>query len=410
MGETQFQENATYLMEYYKSLIDHVGKQFFEIKKIRFIEWPNLENKPKWQVFLIRFCFPYFFFSDIKNHVSLIQYLIFDIWLIYFAFSLSIAVNFLKCLPVISTTICSTTSQAVSSTNSYQSIIATILLISIFLLTFITYGQVFWFLLKRQIIWQSKLIWVAGFIISMAIIFFYLYSQAYNPKIISILQNTYWLFTIAFIFVFLILPALLVLYSFLILMIFRGGVLVLSALNAFFRFSRPIAFDILERIISKPIKMNQTYWQFSELNLQEIRFMRQWAEQNLEINEKKNIPLAIMLTVIGLFVGTTQVQQFSSELLQNIFKATIQFLIPSTPFSAIDYFVNAPIILTILTVILFLFLIWVTHIQNFTIQGAVVQLCIIAEYAKEKEETQAQKMLQKNSIIYSFINWLSKLI
>jgi len=181
----------------------------------------------------------------------------------------------------------------------------------------------------------------------------------------------------------------------------------LRLLKGLFWFSKPIALDILEQLIFEPIKMNEVQWQFHDLSVQEIRSLREWAQQNLEINEKKNIPVAIMLAVAGLLVSTPPAQKFLGDLIQDRAKDVIQIFTSPTHLSAIN-FGSVLTTLTTMMVIVFLLVIWTVHLQNFTIQGAVVQVCIVAEYAKERQEAQAQQKTKKSSMLQSFFDWVMK--
>jgi hypothetical protein len=401
MTTTPFQDSATQLIERYKSLLDHVEKRFFEMEKAKVIEWPDLEHRPKWKAILIMLCFPYFLLSGIKQPAWLFQSIAIGIWFVCSAFWANLSDTLLKYLTETSVFL-GGTSQMASSHLSFVNIIGIVTLLFIP----VSYGQVIWFLFNRKNPRRSRLIWLCGLIGLAGVIFFYTQAD-YSANVPAALQAAL-LFKMIGIFIVSLLPALIFPYSIFMLLVFNGMTLALGLLNVLVRFSRPIALDILEKLIFEPVKMGKTQWCFRDLNLQEIHSMREWAEQNLEINEKKNIPVAIMLAVAGLLASTSPAQKFLNDLIQDRAKDVIRFLAPPTPFSITDYFSIMPTAMATMTIIVFLLTIWTVHLQNFTIQGAVVQLCIVAEYAKEREEAQAQQKIERSSMLQSFFDWLMK--
>jgi hypothetical protein len=324
------------------------------------------------------------------------------IWLACFSLWANVSVNLLKCMATPSTLLCGRTAQ---TTSPSPGIFAYIWVAVAILLIPIAYGQVVWFLMNRANPLKSKIIWIFGLIISAIAIFFY--TKSTYPEIIPVTMPA-GPTSIIYIFGFLLLPALIFSYSTFILFIFEGGRFILGSLRSLLRFSRPIALSIIEQIIVESIKMNESQWKFSDLSLQEIRSIRQWAQQNLEINEKKNIPIAIMLTIAGLLVSTPPVQTVLNNVILGITNSVIHFFAKAANLTIIDYFGNMSLMIAITWTIIFFVVIWGVHLQNFAIQGAVVQVCIVAEYAKEQEEI--QQKVEKGSIIKLALDWISKFL
>lgn len=76
-----YNNSVELLVKRYESLVEHTEKVVFAPLKLKFIEWPDLENRPKWQSILLNIVFPYSPLNDDLNpRGKIFQYLILLVW------------------------------------------------------------------------------------------------------------------------------------------------------------------------------------------------------------------------------------------------------------------------------------------------------------------------------------------
>jgi len=279
-----------------------------------------------------------------------------------------------------------------------------ILLVIFFILPpVLLYGYTIWFLTTRRNSWKTKALWL----VSLLAFLFYLYSQLQNvrPAETNAILASALFFD--FILFFLLIPSVLyVVYNFL----YYGKFfveLIANALNGFVYAHQPVSFQILRKLVTNPIKSENTNWHLSERSQNEISTFKELAVSNLDATEKKTIPTVILIGVFGFLATLPAFQQFFANAIQESLSWILEVLtgnVISITFGRM-VFGFAAVILIILTLAANIAL-----VQNLFVQGIIVQACTIAEYTQKQTVLMTSQKKQASSFFESILKGIIGLL
>lgn len=389
--DTLYENSVRTLVEHYASLVAHAEKVIFAPLNLKFADWPDLENRPRWQSILLNIIFPYGPLNDgIKPKAQIFQYFIIFVWLFYVRLWLIVGQNLLNPL----------SAQPADNVSVWLVPIFIILIIPFFLLMPVPYIQLIWFLFSKKNSLMTRFLGVIGMIFFVGAI--YWYGQNYDPDSLVKISLTN---SAAFFILFgLLIPVYISLFwlaAFTFMMISQ---LILNSLTAILRSARPLALQDISKLALKPIQGSGKSWLLRDLSLEEISTLRFWSEQNSEANEKKTVPNVVVMALLALLVGAPFVQNFLNTILQSITQLLMNAIWPQVHTTMTEFFVGY---ILLMSVVMFLAS-QVTHFRNFTIQGVIRQACTVAEYAKKQEMVHlAQKHDKPNPFFYLLDRLLS---
>ena len=257
-----------------------------------------------------------------------------------------------------------------------------------------------WFLFTKRVIGRVKISWS----ISLLIVSFFLFQSATNHNLkLKILLDL----EISYLFLLLILIPLIAFLGFNFLFLGKSIVeLVINIGRSFFASHSVIPQNTMQNAISKPVKSENKDWQISNLNIEKINTIKELASNNLEATEKKTIPAAIILTLIGFLATLPIFQKFFGNLIQVLYEYTIEIFIPRDNLSLT--FGQYAVTISIIIIVFAILSTYLNLFRNLIIQGLLIQICTIAEYAKKEIEirSEQQKRVEEFKInsLFSFIS------
>ncbi|MBN8656245.1 MAG: hypothetical protein J0M11_10940 [Anaerolineae bacterium] len=384
-----YNENANSIITSYTELVEHIKTNLFPWWEIKFIEIPNLDRMNNWQRVLADTCAPYILVThpSARRPKKVITYYY---WFIVSVVWLALLTVFLTNNPTIS-------DGSSTELNQFTGILVLFLLFtpSIYIYFFTT-----WFLITKRVTGQVKISWS----ISLLTVSFFLFQTAtshnLNLKILLNLETSY-------LFLLLILIPLIAFLGFNFL--FLGKSIVELAINigrSFFASHSVIPQNTMQNAISKPVKSENKDWQISTLNIEKINTIKELASNNLEATEKKTIPAAIILALIGFLATLPIFQKLFGNLIQVLYEYTIEIFIPRDNLSLT--FGQYAVTISIFIIAFAILSTYLSLFRNLIIQGLLIQICTIAEYTKKEIEirSEQQKRVEEFKIdsLFSFIS------
>ena len=211
-------------------------------------------------------------------------------------------------------------------------------------------------------------------------------------------------------FLFLIFIPLVIFISFNLLYLGKFFIeLMVNTFNSFAISHAAIPQNTIRKALTASVKSINHEWQISDLETVKISAIKELAINNLEATEKKTVPVVIILASIGLLTALPFFQQFLEKTIQVLLNQIVEVFVPGKG-SAVSFAQYASTLaIVILTVIIFNT--YLNLFRNLIVQGLLIQICTIAEYAKNTSEgmiseTKKFKKIEDNS--FSLI--LSKII
>ncbi len=380
----------------FKIFAETVGKILFPWRFESFGLFPDLSKWPKIKAYLYILSNPLIVF-DIQSFDAVnFPFPIIAtpvLWIAFLFWLLNLGAIFL----VGSMKMLNPTSSNVEPSNLAIYIFSAILILFI-LIMIDTYLHLIYFLISRKIDWKYKIRWFFSFIMVVAMVVVYI-KQKFNissfifPALV--VDKALWLTSI---FMFLV-PACIVLSAAILLIGWRA----LQAFGYLLRYiflslNNPIPFSDIKKVMLEPNTSESETWRLIDLPIDEIIILRDWARENLEATEKKTIPLAILLAILGLFGNNLK--------FQNALESFISFLILRPDFDWGQYIFSS-IMLMFVSSLVFSF---VLLFRNLIIQGIIIQACTLAANIKIEQQKNINSISEKSSnVVVETIKKLLKL-
>jgi hypothetical protein len=388
-----YDNSVELLIERYESLVKHTEKVVFSPLNLKFAEWPDLENRPRWQTILLNIVFPYSPLNDDLNPKGKVfQYLILLVWFFYVQMWLNAARSILAPTPA----------EPAAATTFWLFPILIILIIPVFLLIPVPYIQLGWFLFSNKNSLMTRLLGVVGMIVFVVLTFWY--AQNYDQESLIMISLTdgqavsvlFGLIIPAYIFLFWI-----VTFAFFIALNF-----ILNSLTAILRSAQPIALKGIRKIALEPVSANGNSWSLKDLTLLEINALRLWSEQNSDANEKKTVPNLVVMALLALLIGAPLVQDILNQIIESATQLMMKVVLPQTNTTTTEYLGGYILIM----IVLMFATSQVENFRNFSTQAVIRQACVVAEYAKQLEISQTSLEQAKPSPLFTFLDRLFSLL
>lgn len=396
---SKFEKSTKALVTHYDELHTFINKYYFSTQRFQIVRWPDLEKALKWKVFLYHILFPYSTFYHFSNRSSLNLVLnslpFFIIWSFYGQLGINMGIALLASLMQDSNT-----SSTVSTETSVIVIILGVILIFLFIAYGLaTYAQTLWHIFNKYNTWKTKAAWTVGLLLLMGILV-YLINEYDSGQITAILSNPLQKPTLLLaVFAFFV-PGILVLYSMLAIAISLLIEVFVNAMLAILKSLRPLPLKLIEHMVNATIDNDGKPWKLSDIDSAEIISIQKWAEKNMEANEKKTVPSIVLYTFFGILVSSGSLHNWINELITKSTEIVIKTILPATnPPTTLEYMWGF-LLLMLLGMIIGSF---VAQFQNYLVQGTIIQICVVAEYAKQKNDDQTNKTRNAS-------HWLSRLI
>jgi hypothetical protein len=392
-NDSIYDNSAELLLKHYKSLVEHTEKVVFSPLKLRFAEWPDVENRPKWQSILLNIVFPYSPLSDDLNPKGKVfQYLILLVWFFYVQIWHNAARSILAPTPV----------EPAAVTTFWLLPILIIFAIPVFLLIPIPYIQLGWFLFSKKNSLTTRLFGVVGMIVFVMLTFWYAQNYDQESLITISLTDKQELFVLFG----LIIPTYIFLFWFVTFALVMILQLVLNSLTAILRSAKPLGLKNIREIALEPIPANGESWLLKDLSLPEISAFRLWSEQNSDANEKKTVPNLVIMAFFALLIGAPFVQDILNQIIESAIQLMMTVVLPQTNTTTTEYLGGYILIM----IVLIFATSQVENFRNFSIQAVIRQACVVAEYAKQQETSQTSLEQAKPSPQFTFLDRLFSLL
>jgi hypothetical protein len=173
--------------------------------------------------------------------------------------------------------------------------------------------------------------------------------------------------------------------------------LIFGFLDKFLRMHQPLMQQKVCEVVfeSIPIVNNRTdSFRISNLTSNELKTLMNWATANRDTTEKRITPTLVSAAVVGVFANT----DYFSNLITNIITKIEGFFIgplANQPQSIAYLFV----VITIIILFLIYLALLVILFENLIIQGIIIEVCIVALYAREHSDSSMSP--RKRSSLFS---------
>ena len=382
------------LLEHYEALMQEAQSYLFSWD-FKPLDW--LPDTAKWSIrkkTAFASFMPFIIFDtsfnqqkDIKSHTTIS---IIVIWFSYFWLLYFLAVASLNKLN-------SMTQQSAIEVTFYWSKTQLILFLVCAIFGLIPYIQTFWGIFKMKVPLNSRLTYIAIILITGYIVCSNLTKSKLLPTNFYFSNselNTLLFFSIAIFWI----PFTLLIAT----LVFALGRLLVRILyksielytNLFSITSSPfINYLMFNIFMTRGIN-----WNLISLPIFEITTLKEWAKSNLEITEKKTLPITILIAALTLAVTFSP----SSKIIINTLTLTINYYLDTlgrlaAQGDAIILFlmlvVPGEVVLFTTTITIMVFLKYIRLFGNFFVQGIIVEACTVAEYCRvELEKTKNEEM------------------
>lgn len=276
------------------------------------------------------------------------------------------------------------------------------------------YMQMGWFLFNRKIPFLDRVFWTFGFIMVVILEFQTIVEQVSRPlyEILSYGRAKFMFYygIISFLF------PLGIVITFIIFLIIKNIIFTgISWLNNFARSHLSTSFSAIQKFALGTIEEGEDSWRLASLQASEIKSIKEWAQNNLDATEKKLIPATIFLTFLGILFAVSPREKGLVEIILSSSSYVRYGFGPSSSesqkFAAIllAIFLFITIGTSIVLVLVVAFIAYTRLFRNLIVQGVVVEICTVAEYAKSELETNLAKN-KKNSLWKTILDWLFNII
>lgn len=363
-------ESVVILLEHYLDLVEHTKSILFPWWSIKVIEAPNLQGMKKWQAMLADLLAPYLIPNAVPFSGS-IKGLAYYLWLFLFFVWSSLILAFLN--------LTSQQPQNSVPVSALPTLLEWIIAVMLFFIPpILVYSYTIWFLITKRNPWKNRALWVTLLVVFLYCIFIQM--KTVDPSEISAIVTDPIYKPILFLIVF---PAI-IFINFNTMYYGKAFIeLIVNSFRSFFAAHQSISYQVLRKVTTIGVKSD---WSLSDLEIIEIEALGELAKNNLESTEKKTIPVAISIALIGLVAQFPVTQQFFGDIIQRFISSIIGFF-----FSGNTSSITLGLILFNLSIVLILVLtmsVYLVLFRNLIIQGIVIQACTIAKYAKKKDMDQ----------------------
>jgi hypothetical protein len=173
----------------------------------------------------------------------------------------------------------------------------------------------------------------------------------------------------------------------------------------------PLPLNRVKMLATKEISTtepNKPSWRLANLQKSEIITLQNWAKENRDATEKRTLPFSIVLGILGVIALSDIVRLGADDVLNNLLQNLHVFIYPDTSIAPLDLFGRTLIIGMTLGVLAILANGLKRLFVNLAVQNIVIEACLIAAFAKEKEDV--QQRFRARSIINLIIDWILKFL
>jgi len=199
----------------------------------------------------------------------------------------------------------------------------------------------------------------------------------------------------------LIVPSFIVLYRLLIGFFFGiGKDHLFHPLKLIMSAYRPFPQEMINALVLEPIPASediQAVWQLEDLEIAEIRLLREWAEANREATEKRLLPTTILFAALGLFGDT--------DPFNNAVQAIL--LLIQRVLSAENPILNSFGGLMLAWVFVLLAVIF-NPIANLIVQSLIIEACLVAEHVQTIIQSQSSPSVPQPTQHKGFLSLLRR--
>ncbi|MBE0671220.1 MAG: hypothetical protein IH588_11575 [Anaerolineales bacterium] len=388
-----FLEKANLILERYKGLVAHTGNILFPWWEINFLTSPDLTEMPKGQAQLAEHLAPYLILKKTSS-TGWLKGITYYAWILAFFFWLASSVAFFQL----------TVSPAENtSAEPLTPVVYFLAMLIFFIPATLIHLYTIWFIFTKRNSWKNRLAWFFV-LIAIGLLLPYLL-DVQESEVEKFLSSNF----LAFILYMSFIPGILfVTYNLLYFFKFATEIIV-NTINSFIASHETVSYEVIQKVLSTPIKSKDSEWNITELASSEISSIKELSSANLEATEKKTIPIAILMALIGLLATIPSFQDFLGVATQEIGSRVIEIIIPAqNPNSSIGrIFFNIGII----GVLVFIFRTYLMLFRNLIVQGLVIQVSVIAEHAKKASEIQSTKQQKVEEFkIDSLFSFISKVL
>lgn len=397
--EPYAQPSTLKLIERFQELETHTRNMIFKNKMPAIVEWPVQDEKLLWKAVWKQLLLPYNVFGKQQLVVPIIvQIGILALWIFLLEIWFGLGNNILRTELGIPELNPSPNSTLPNNPILYGLLIFVVILVT--LLPLVTFYQMWWYFFRCKTKLLYKMTWLAGFI--------YIALQYVGkvdlvsklPTILSQSQNS----VMVFFACYFLIAAGVVLY-FTMSEFVRSFMETIAGIGVgLLRTSNPIPYRIINTLINEPIKSEKNEWFLAKLGRDEITTIRTWSEKNLDINEKKTVPTILMLTLLGLLINITSLQNIAGQLLETLTSLITKFFVPFASNLTLAEYVGG----FLAAVLLMLFAMnYADNFRNFAVQGAITQACVIAEHYASNNNNEVEAAHVRAPSLLNFLrDWL----
>ncbi len=399
-----YNARANILIEHYDALTKIVRETLFPWKFVASSTLPDSKNWSEGKRKLMIFMMPLSFFDfafDNKYHLKLYSFLLWMfIYVLYYGSGVATLIVVSEMIKV--------TGSTSAPAPSMRVYIARLIVIIFVVVALLVYGQVMWYLFHRKTSWRSRLIWIGSFLF----IAYTAYIQIVDtvPNLFFILSSNHSARTVLLfsIIVFWI-PTVIMTASLLLILGKLLAYVMFAMLTYLVQANSPNYSFLVKTILLKSLDTSNTGSIF-DLPTSEIVALKAWAERNLDTTEKRTIPAIILLAILGATVTFSSVQSiFYDSLINfiNLFSKVLNNFLKS-PQGFMTYLATFMVATITLFIILSIIFIYIRLLSNLFVQGVLIEVCTVAEYAKVEIDKEIEKRNKEGHRArpFRFLGWL----
>jgi hypothetical protein len=403
----RYNAKANTIIEHYNALTNVVGATLFPWKFIASSTLPDSTHWSQTRKVMMMFIMPLSIFDrlfDKPDGTQGSRLFFLALWMLIYVFYYGFGLASL----IVSSQVRDATSSTSDQTSSMNTYVAWSLIVLFVVIAFLIYWQVLWYLFNKKTSWKNRSIWIGSFLLLAYVN--YLVMLETVPNLFVLLSSgdfarTILLYTIVVFWV----PSTMMTVS--LLLIFGRLVLyvILSMLIYFINANSPNYSLVVRTILLKPIGASENANIFS-LAISEIIALRKWAQLNLDTTEKRTIPAIIFLAILGAVATFSKVQDIfynSLTAFVNLLNRVLDNFLKS-PQDFVAYLATFTTTAITLLIILFIIMIYTRLLSNLFIQGVVIEVCTVAEFAKEEVDREIETLNKDNQSPWShkLLRWL----
>jgi hypothetical protein len=402
------------LVLWYSSLIDFIEKKSSPDYRTRFHQRINPQEWSRWRKFISFYVV--FFHSDfqtkILHFIDLSVLWIILIWFGYAILNVMYGLRFqqhpikspfdIKLFPL--------------SSSSIFLIVTFIILV---FMTVISYWRYIEFFRDRRYSVRLRVIFFIIYLILIGLAFYYF--EFGRPGILQFLNPQLWMNKLgenpvysAYLFLFLC-PLVFFLCLFFLEMIVDTSLIIVSVIMVIYRsqtsFPQKMIMDVYDSRIPTNGEEDEKGFFVHDFKTNELIHIRKLAETNLEVTEKRSIPVAISLAVLAILASSSPIEKIINKFMElslgviNIMVSATFMNKPPVNYSNTQLFIYAIFFTLGLILVGLLFQYLYSTIKNVGIQNVIAQVCTLVEYENEQKNEKKQKYLERRKLILWKRKW-----